>query len=72
VGHHARSGVWPIAYSAMSFAAWRMIPRELRGPIMICIRVSQIVRQPSKALKIGVRMLTEMNRQPEMKGPSRS
>ncbi|MCE2961439.1 MAG: hypothetical protein ACK46A_02145 [Akkermansiaceae bacterium] len=72
VGHHARSGVWPIAYSAMSFAAWRMIPRELRVPIMICIRVHQVIRNPSKVFKIGARMLAEMDRQPEMKGPSRS
>jgi hypothetical protein len=71
VGHHARSGVWPIAYNAMSFAAWRMIPREIRGPIMVCIRVHQVIRNPLKAVKIGVRMLTEMDRQPEMKGPCR-
>lgn len=71
VGHHARSGVWPIAYSAMTFAAWRMVPRELRGPIMACIRVTQIIRQPSKVFKIGARMLADMDRQPEMKGPGR-
>jgi hypothetical protein len=70
VGHHARNGVWPLAYNAMSMTMWRMVPRELRGPIMACIRIHQIVRRPSKALKIGVRMLAEMNRQPEMRGPS--
>lgn len=69
VGHHSRSGVWPLAYSAMSMTMWRMIPRELRGPILACIRVHQIIRQPSKALKIGLRMLAEMERQPEMRGP---
>jgi hypothetical protein len=72
VGHHARNGVWQLAYGAMSMTIWRMIPRELRGPIMACVRVHQIVRNPSKALKIGVRMLAEMDRQPEMKGPFRS
>lgn len=71
VGHHARNGVWPIAYGAMSMTVWRMIPRELRGPIMACIRVHQIIRNPSKALKIGVRMIAEMDRQPEMRGPQR-
>lgn len=71
VGHHARNGVWPLAYATMSMTMWRMIPRELRGPIMACIRVHQIVRNPSKVLKIGIRMLAEMNRQPEMRGPSR-
>jgi hypothetical protein len=72
VGHHARSGVWPLAYGAMSMTVWRMIPRELRGPIMACIRIHQVIRNPSKVFKIGARMLAEMNRQPEMKGPSRS
>lgn len=71
VGHHARNGVWPLAYGAMTMTVWRMIPQELRGPIMACIRIHQIVRNPSKALKIGVRMLAEMDRQPQMKGPSK-
>ncbi len=69
LGHHARSGVWPLAFGVMNLTAWRLIPRELRSPIMACIRVHQVIRQPSKMLKIGARMLIEADRQPEMKGP---
>ena len=53
----------------MNMTMWRMIPQELHGPVMACIRVHQIIRKPSKALKIGVRMRAEMERQPEMRGP---
>jgi hypothetical protein len=47
LGHHARCGVWPLAYQAMTLSMWRMVPRELRTAVTLSIRAFQIVRNPS-------------------------
>lgn len=47
LGHHARCGVWPLAYQAMTFSMWRMIPRELRIAVTMSIRAFQLIRNPS-------------------------
>lgn len=43
------TGVWPIARKLMSLAMWRMIPADLRGAVMLCIRAKQAVRNPARA-----------------------
>jgi hypothetical protein len=47
LAHFALAGVWPLAYSVMSLAMWRMVPAELRKPVMISIRAFQVLRKPS-------------------------
>ena len=43
----AKRGVWRLAYQTMTLAAWRMIPRELRGPVILAIRATQVIRNPN-------------------------
>jgi hypothetical protein len=54
LGHHHRTGVWPLAYSAMTMSMWRLVPRELRVPIMVAIRLAQVIRQPTPRRVIGL------------------
>jgi hypothetical protein len=47
LAHFALAGVWPLAYGIMTLAMWRMVPAELRKPVMISIRAFQVLRKPS-------------------------
>lgn len=47
LGHYHRTGVWPLAYSAMTHTMWRMVPRELRTAIVLAIRVAQVIKRPT-------------------------
>jgi hypothetical protein len=58
LSHWHQNGIWPLAFSAMRFAAWRMLPREMRGPIMLAIRAQQFIRRPiSTGIKAAVRAM---------------
>jgi len=52
LGHFHRHLIFPIAYSAMSFAMWRMIPRAIRPGVMLSMRAKQVIRSP---IDYGVR-----------------
>jgi len=67
LGHHSRTGIWPLAYSAMSLVMWRMLPRELRSAITLAIRVHQVIRKPRKAIRLVTTAV--LNREPTMRGP---
>lgn len=60
LGHYNRHGVWPICYRAMTLSFWRMLPASVRGPIMLCIRVHQIVHKPSRVFSMGIKMICEI------------
>ncbi len=62
-------GIWPLAYQAMNFAMWRLIPRDIRPVVVIAIRTTQAVRRPLRLVKQAVRvvdMLAVLERTKEM------
>ena len=71
LGHHSRTGIWPLAWQCMSFGMWRMIPRELRPAITLSIRAYQIVRRPTKLIKMAPRVLMDLAREPQITLPIR-
>jgi hypothetical protein len=46
IAHFALGGIWPLAYRVMTMTMWRMLPPEIRKPVMLSIRTFQIVRSP--------------------------
>jgi hypothetical protein len=46
LAHFALAGIWPLAYRAMSLSMWRMIPEEIRKPVMLSIRTFQVIKSP--------------------------
>lgn len=46
LAHFALGGIWPLAYRAMTLTMWRMIPAEIRKPVMLSIRTYQIIKSP--------------------------
>jgi hypothetical protein len=46
LAHFALGGIWPLAYRAMSLCMWRMIPKEIRKPVMLSIRAYQVIKSP--------------------------
>lgn len=60
-------GIWPIAYRAMTLAMYRMIPKELRGAIMLAIRATQIVKRPVATLAKMAINAALLPAQPEIK-----
>ncbi len=70
LGHHSRTGVWPLAYQAMTLTMWRMVPVELRTAITLSIRAYQIIRKPTRAFSLVPR-LVGMALSPEITQPKR-
>jgi hypothetical protein len=68
LSHFHTRGVWPLAYRIMTLAVWRMIPRELRAPIQMAIRATQVVRRPTPR-RIGA-LARDVERVLEMTQPS--
>lgn len=60
-------GIWPIAYKAMTLAMYRMIPKELRGAIMLAIRTTQIIKRPVATIAKMAINTALFPAQPEMK-----
>jgi len=72
LSHFHTSGIWPLTLSAMRLNMWRMLPREIRGPIALAIRAQQFIKQPVKsALKMAMELpaLEPRTRLKEMAGP---
>jgi hypothetical protein len=46
LAHFVLAGIWPLAYRAMSLTMWRMIPKEIRKPVMLSIRTFQVIKSP--------------------------
>lgn len=68
LAHFALGGIWPLAYRAMTLTMWRMIPAEIRKPVMLSIRTFQIIRSPVRGSLYLLHDLTRM-KQPEMPTP---
>lgn len=47
LAHYALAGVWPLAYGIMTLSMWRLVPSELRKPVMLSIRAFQLIRRPT-------------------------
>jgi hypothetical protein len=54
LGFHSKTGLWPLAYQAMSLTAWRMVPPELRAAVIVSIRLVQVIRTPTPNRIIGL------------------
>jgi hypothetical protein len=68
LAHFALAGVWPLAYGVMTLAMWRMVPKEIRKPVMLSIRAFQILRNPSVGgiARLGLATLAKAENRPEL------
>lgn len=70
LSHWHTAGIWPLAFSAMKLAMWRMLPKEIRGAVLLAIRAQQFIRRPVKsALSLALELPTLEPRRKEMAGP---
>lgn len=70
LGYHDKTGVWPLAYQAMSFTMWRVIPPELRVVVMLSIRATQMIRKVSRVVGM-TKTLSDLAREPHLAQPRR-
>jgi hypothetical protein len=68
LAHFVLGGIWPLAYRAMTMTMWRMIPAEIRKPVMLSIRTFQVIKSPVRGSLYLLHDLTRM-KQPEMSTP---
>ena len=71
VARFVADGVWLLAREAMDLAIYRLLPKELRKPVICSIRSLQFVAKPS--LRAAIRIAKEMGKevaQPTMRGAS--
>lgn len=66
-----KNGIWRLAYQTMTLAAWRMVPPELRRPIQLIIRATQVIRRPNPANMIGLGVSLVKLSQMDMAQPAR-